>query len=316
MIVETSDGWRLGVAVHPATGPRRAVVLLLHAMMVDARSLDRPAGHGLASTLSEAGFEVWRADFRGHGESGPLPRDGGTWTYDDLVRRDVPALVLAARERGAPVVAVGHSLGGHVAAAAIADGVPIDHLVLLAANVWMPSHEPSLRRRLRKAAAMATFEATALAVGRFPSRRLRGGPADEASPYVRDLTRFWWRDRWAARDGTAWAERLHGFRGRILGVAGAGDALLAHPEGMRRFCDLFPTGSVDFWIAGRGSFGLDHDPDHAGLGCDPRSRPLWEEIATWIRTAAASASGAHRAAAGSGSEPPAGSARAAVRTDR
>lgn len=284
MIVDTSDGWKLAVTVHPANGPPRAVVLLLHAMMADARSLDRPAGSGLASTLAAAGLEVWRADFRGHGASGPLPRDGGTWTYDDLVRRDVPALVNAARAGGRPVVVVGHSLGGHVSAAAIAEGVPIDHLVLLAANVWMPSLEPSLRRRIRKAATLVAFEAAGRPLGRFPSRRLRNGPADESLPYVQDLAGFWWRDQWSARDGTRWADGLSRFDGRVLGVAGAGDTLLAHPEGMRRFCDLFPAGRVDFWLAARGRFGLGHDPDHAGLGCDPRSRPLWEGIAAWIRT--------------------------------
>ncbi|MEQ1567711.1 MAG: alpha/beta fold hydrolase [Myxococcota bacterium] len=280
MIVPTSDGWRLGVSVHLASGPRRGVVVALPAMMVDARSLDRPAGHGLASTLARSGFEVWRADFRGHGASPPLAHAGGRWTYDDLVRRDVPALVDAARAAGGPVMVLGHSLGAHVSAAAAAEGVPIDALVLLAANVWMPSLEPSTRRRAQKAAMMEAFGAVAQLRGRFPSRRLGWGPADESLGYVRDLVRFWREDAWRARDGTDWSAGLARFGGRVLAVAGAGDALLAHPESARRFTDPFPSGAVDFWVAGRPRLGW--DPDHAGLACDARSAPLWGEIAAWL----------------------------------
>ncbi|MEQ1500610.1 MAG: alpha/beta fold hydrolase [Myxococcota bacterium] len=291
MIVRTADGWSLGVTVHPAqvragagggrSGPR-TVAVALHAMMADARSLDRPAGNGMASALARHGIEVWRADLRGHGGSAPTPRDGGSWTYDDVVRGDLPALVAAARQAADRVVVVGHSLGGHTAAAAAADGAPIDALVLLATNVWMPSHEPSLRRRIRKAASMAAFDGITRWAGRFPSRRLRFGPADEAAPYVRDLCGFWWADAWRAGDGTDWFDGLARYPGRVLAVAGAGDALLAHPEAARRFADGFRRGAVTFWLAERGRLGLDWDPDHPGLACDPRSAPLWDRIGGWI----------------------------------
>ncbi len=265
LIVEARDGWPVSVTVHPAHGPARGVVLAVHAMMVDGRSLDRPAGGGLASVLAEAGLEVWRVDLRGHGASGPSPADGGRWTYDDLVRHDLPALVEAASRRGLPVTVLGHSLGGHVAAAAAAEGLAPHALVLLAANVWLKATEPSRRRGLRKAAGMAAFEAAARAAGRFPSRALRVGPADEAEGYVRDLCRFWWTDRWCSRDGTDWWAGLARYPGRVLAIAGAGDALYAPPECVRLFVDRFGPGRVDFWLAARGRFGLDVDPGHMGL---------------------------------------------------
>jgi len=282
VIVRTADGRDLAVHVHEARGARRATVLALHAMMVDARSLDRPPGAGLASVLADAGLEVWRADLRGHGASGPVPSAGGSWSYDDLVRRDLPALVDAAGARGGPVVVVGHSLGGHVAAAAATEGVPIGALVLLAANVWLPSQEPSRRRRLAKHVAIRGFAVSVRPRGYFPARRLRMGPADESAPYVRDLCRFWFEDRWSSGDGTDWWAGLRRVRARVLAIAGAGDRLYAHPVAMRQFCAGFPSDRASFEVAGRGAHGLDHDPGHVGVACDPRSRPLWNRIADWI----------------------------------
>lgn len=280
--VETSDGWRLGVHVHPATGERRGTVVALHAMGVDSRSLDRPAGVGFASTLAAHGWEVWRSDFRGHGLSGPLPADGGRWTYDDLVRRDVPALVHAARQAGGPVVVAGHSLGGHVTAASCAEGLQLDGLVLLAGNIWMPRLEPSRRKRLAKAGALAPLDALARALPYVPMRRLGVWPSDEASGYLRDLCRFYWEDRWAARDGTDWLAGLADARtGPVLSVLGAADALLARPTAARLWADHFGS-PVDVWLAGRGRLGLDVDLDHMGVGSSPEAGPLWVSIAGWL----------------------------------
>lgn len=276
------DGWPLAVTLHPAVGARRGAVVLLHAMMVDARSLDRPAGAGLATVLSGAGWEVWRADLRGHGASGPAPREGGRWSYDDIVRNDIPALVDAAKMSGGEIVIIGHSLGGHTAAAAVAEGLVVDRLVLLATNVWMPSLEPSLRRTVQKTMRMALFEASAWPLGFFPSRRMRMGPADESLPYVRDLCRFWWQDQWGSRDGINWFRLLQNYRGRVLAVAAQGDLLFGHPDATRRWISAFTSASLTYWVAGRRTFGLSYDPDHLEIACDARSLPLWERIAVWM----------------------------------
>jgi predicted alpha/beta hydrolase len=281
-IVTARDGWPLSVQVHPAEGPRRGVLLLLHAMMADARSLDRPRGEGFASTLAQAGWEVWRADLRGHGGSGPSPKQGGRWSYDDIVRSDIPALVEQARAGGGELVVVGHSLGGHAAVAAATEGTPIERLVLLSTNVWLRSCEPSRRRVLRKALSMAAFQASSWPLGRFPTRRIGMGPADESLPYVQDLCGFWWRGRWAARDGADWLAGMARYRGEVLAVAGGGDHLLGHPSATARWLSAFSSASLTFWIAERGQFGLSYDPGHLEIACDQRCRPLWNHIAVWL----------------------------------
>src|SRR5439155_4099847 len=83
--------------------------------MANRRSLDRPAGRGLASTLTEAGFVTYALDVRGHGRSGPHPAEGADWTYDDVVFKDLPAAIwfVRSREAGLPLAVVGHSLTAH-----------------------------------------------------------------------------------------------------------------------------------------------------------------------------------------------------------
>ena len=278
--VLAADGWPLSMRRLPAAGEVRGAALLLPAMMVDRTSLDRPAGAGFASSLRAAGFEVFVTDFRGHGASGPGVEDGGDWDYDDLVRLDVPALVDGVRAAmpDAFLWVVGHSLGGHVSLAAAGTGVceaPADGHLLLSSNVWLPSLEPSLARRAEKAASVAGLLSATRLAGHFPSRRLRIGPADEARRYIEDICRFWTTDRWTARDGTDYLEAMRAVEGPVLSIVGAGDRLMAHPEGARRWVLRVPQ--ADFRCLGRRTpdLGLVFDPGHMGLVTDERSRPVW-----------------------------------------
>ena len=281
MKVSTDDGWTVDVDFRPHRGARKGAVVVLHAMMVDRRSMDRPLGQGLASCLSNQGWDVYLADFRGHGQSGPGPKLGGRWSYDDLVYRDVPALVTAARQQGGPVYVWGLSLGGHVSAASAGVGAcEPDGLVLLSANVWMPGLEPSRLRRRVKGAQMALFRWITEMRGHFPSRRLRMGPANESLEYVRDLHRFWRSDSWCSRHGEDWLHGLSTYGGRVLAVVGKGDRHLAHVEGARRWVEHFPEPT--FWHVGVRDHGLTIAPDHVGLGADPRCRPLWLSAERWM----------------------------------
>lgn len=277
--VVTADGVRLHVDRHRPEGEAWGSVLVLHAMMVDRRSMDRPAGQGLASHLARRGLEVWNADYRGHGKSG----SNGPWTYDELVRYDLPALCAAVRQAGpAPVWVLGLSLGGHTSMAAQGEGVVhFDGAVLLSANVWVRSYEPSLLRKVRKTASMAMVRGLTAAFGRFPSRRVRMGPADEAKPYMDDLTRFWFSDRWQSRDGVDWDAHLSHIDIPVLSVIGRGDRLMAHPDGARNWVSRI--GGHVFALVGRGELGLEHDPDHIGLGADPRCAPVWDWVVDWMR---------------------------------
>jgi alpha-beta hydrolase superfamily lysophospholipase len=123
--LSTPDGQTLSLRRLPAAGRLRGVVVLVH-------GLGEHAGRyqALTERLHEWGFAVWAHDHHGHGESsgarGGLPSE--LRLVDDL------ALVIddARRENpGLPLVLLGHSLGGLVAASLVSRGVrPVDGLVL------------------------------------------------------------------------------------------------------------------------------------------------------------------------------------------
>ncbi len=294
--MQTADGWTLSVQHLPAQGPVRGVAVLGHAMMVDRRSMDRPPGRGLASTIAAAGWHVLLADLRGHGRSGPTPSEGGSWSYDDLVFGDLPALIGAARRvhPGLPVALVGHSLVGHVAMAVAGSGAygqeaPPDLHVLIAANMWIWGLDPD--RDLARARGTLLFQGITRLFGRFPSRLVRMGPAEEARPYVRDLARFLFSGVWGSGDGRHdYWRNLARVRGPVLALGGRADALMAHPEGLRRWTEGLTDAQVELRILGAGDLGLTADPGHMELVTDPGSRGVWDEMARWM--------GAHAGIAG------------------
>lgn len=264
-----------------------AVAVTLHAMMVSRRTMDRPAGKGLASTLAEGGLAVANVDFRAHGESGPRTLEGGVGTYDDFVVHDIPASIAAARAAfpGLPVAVVGHSLGGHaslILSGLLPERAP-DALVLLASNLWMPRTEPSALRRAQKRAVFEVWRAVTSALGVFDSPRLRVGTDAEPLALVEQFVTFYRDDRLLSRDGTIdYLAALARARLPVLAVSSEGDRLLAHPAAVRAFLDLAPAASVTHRVIRHGELGR-RAPSHMGLVTEAACRPVWEEIARWIR---------------------------------
>jgi alpha-beta hydrolase superfamily lysophospholipase len=266
----------------PAKAPT-PVVLLLPAMMVTAATLDRPGGRGLATVLAALGFEVYAADFRGHGRSQHLK----DWSYDDLVLRDVPALVkaVAARHPGAQVAVLGHSLGGHVAAASLGTqpALPVDALVLVGANMWLRRFEPSLWWWLLKRAVFFLFGLFATVYGRFPTRRLGLGTQDEAKSYVHALVGFGRTGRWGSSDGHHdYLAHIADIGLPVLSVNARGDKLLARAASARLFLAAFRNADAEYWEVGHEFLGVAKDPGHMDLVTGKGADRVWREIAQWL----------------------------------
>ncbi len=302
--VTAADGWELDVLriPVPAPAPRLGAAVLGHAMMVDRRSMDRPRSAGFATALADAGWEVHLVDFRGRGGSGPGVAEGGSWTYDEIIAFDIPAVVGAAR---APAEAdgrgdrdwlwwVGHSLGGHAAMATAGSGLygdvrPPDGHVLMSTNTWIPSLEPSWWRRRRKQGSILAFDVLRRTVGHFPARRVGFGPVDECGDYVSDIVRIWRGGRWASRDGRHdYLANLPNVRGPVLSVLGRGDRLMAHHAGATNWIGRLGEGRAEVWLVGAGDHGLTFDPDHMTVVTDDRARPLWDDVCAWMASAAQS----------------------------
>lgn len=129
----TADGWRLGVRrFQPERpSPGKLPVILCHGLGLNA-TFWTITDDNLPSQLAAAGYEVFLFDLRGSGENAragsgerinrflretPLREYGeSTWTLDDVVRLDMPAILdHVGRQTGHDRVNwIGHSLGGMV----------------------------------------------------------------------------------------------------------------------------------------------------------------------------------------------------------
>jgi predicted alpha/beta hydrolase len=276
--VRCDDGWIL-------RGERRrhpdasAVIVCGHAMMVDRRTLDRPRGQGLASTLHAHGFDVLTMDARGHGESGPRAIDGARWTYDDIVHHDVPSMVRLGRDiaHGRPVILLGHSLVGHAAmiAAGLGRDAP-DAIVGYAPNLWAPKLEPSAAARVAKAALVRSWTTLTRARGFFDAVALGVGTDGEAAPYVAQFASMWERDRLTSPDGRIdYEDALARATSPILAYSSERDRLLARPASVSAFLARMVRARVEHRVL-RGP----DAPDHMGF---TKHRATWEQTCQWIR---------------------------------
>lgn len=253
-----------------------------HAMMVDHRTLDWK-GDGLASTLARAGFHVLSFDAHGHGKSGPRPEAGGDWRYDDILGRDWPAVIAAARERhpGLPVAGLGHSLCAHAGLAGLGLGrLELDAFVGLGANTWLRSFARGWGDWCVKRATLEAFRALSAFYGRFPVRTLGMGTDDVSRSYVVQSTNWARKGRWTSEDGTVdYHPTLAQIGVPVLAVHGAADHRLSSPESSRRF--HAPVPRVEHMDVSRDRFG--YDADHMTLVTRHEGRAAWEAIGRWLQ---------------------------------
>ncbi|MBQ0933133.1 alpha/beta hydrolase [Ideonella alba] len=129
--IHTADGLSLHTRLWDADAPR-GQVLLVHGLGEHAGRYEE-----LAQTLCSHGWRVAAYDQRGHGQSeGPR----GLIAADDSLLADLGRMLSVVRAAGSgPLVLLGHSMGGAVAARYVAEGLaerpaawwqPVEALVL------------------------------------------------------------------------------------------------------------------------------------------------------------------------------------------
>jgi predicted alpha/beta hydrolase len=282
--IRTRDGQTLFADVREPAAPPRGVAILSHAMFARRTEFERPARQGLSELVSGAGYVTVAFDFRGHGDSVPRADQGGDWSYDDLVQRDLPAVASCARGRfpNLPLVVIGHSLGGHVALAAQAiDELAADALVLIASNVWMKQHESSRRTWFKKRIVAEALELLSLRRGYLPSRMLRLGSDDEAGRYMASLTRTARRGRWTSDDGRFdYGELSRKVNVPVATVASERDRFMCSPECAERLIERTrgPRYSERVRCGDDGS----PAPGHMGLVTSGKVREVYRRVLSWV----------------------------------
>jgi len=280
--IRTTDDQALRATVRePKPGARfRGVAVLAHAMFARRSEWEKA---GFAKSLSLRGWRTIAFDFRGHGDSGKSASAGADWTYEDLVRRDLPAVTEGARARakGKRVVVVGHSLGGHVAMAAQATGaIDVDGLALVATNLWLREIESSSIRWAAKLAIARTMEEMRLRRGFFPARALRLGSDDEASSYAAALWRIV-RGFWGSEDGRVdYWNAVRKVRVPLFALASDGDPINAQVDCAARFA-MRAAGNVTFERI-RTSDDGGKAPGHMEIVTMAESSSAWGKLEGWM----------------------------------
>jgi len=284
--LETASGRSLAVEIREPRKAAAGTVVLLHSMMASRRIWNSPREQGLTSALTEAGLRTLALDFRGHGDSGPSASKGGTWSYDDLVREDVPALCRAARERWPSdrLTLIGHSLGGHVSLASVSTSLAApDALVVLATNIWLRSEEPNPLLYAKKAAMVRFCEVATRTRGFFPARALGFGSDDEAASLMQGWTSWWNRDSWTSDDQRVdYLSAMSRIRIPILSIASSGDRYLCTASSAARFIKRAPAANTTFEVVRRSDDGSPA-PDHMQLVTTRAAATFWPRIATFCK---------------------------------
>lgn len=284
--VLAADGVPLGVRVWerpPHEGPR-PVVLVCPATSVACRWYTR-----FARYLHRSGLQVLLFDYRGIGSSRPPRLRGFRASAIDWGCTDLEAVIGHARQRfpGAPLHAVGHSVGGLVLGLA-----PSSHrfervFTVGAQYGYWPDYEA--RQRLRMALQWHVFTPLLTALcGWFPGRRL-GWMEDTPAGVVRDWglrsARFEQRCHSALRPLDAAArqalvQRLAALRAPTLALSFTDDAFATVPA-VERLLAYYVN-------APRSHLRL--DPSQIGVGAvghfdffhDRHAPLLWPLAAAWL----------------------------------
>lgn len=226
--------------LHPAQRPR-AVVLIVHGLGEHAWRYDH-----VARRLNGWGFQVRAYDQRGHGESGGAR---GVLPADHALLADLAEVVDDTRDTccnpwACPMVLLGHSMGGLVAARFVAGKLrPVEGLVLSS-----PALDPGLSGWQKALIGLLYRVAPGLAVGNgLDANQLSHDPT-VAAAYLADPRNH---DRISARLAR-FIQRESAFT--VAAAPGwtlptllmyAGADTLVHPRGSRRFAAAAPPDVVN-----------------------------------------------------------------------
>jgi predicted alpha/beta hydrolase len=267
-------------------------VLMLHGAAEDGHIFYSHSGRGLACYLARNGFDVFVADQRGKGKSWPAIQQHSDFGFHELITEDIPALGAAvARESGGREQTwVTHSLGGPLAAAAIAragaEALGVRQLVHFAARRQVSAQ--GWRRRLLLDLLWGRIGGIAVAFeGYLPSNRLGLGTARESARCFADGVAWSRDDRWLdPEDDYDYGEALrrHGWL-RSLYFASSTDRAFGAHEDVRDFMHELGRHDGRLLVLGRAEGNL-HDYSHTGMLLHPDAElDHFPALLDWLREA-------------------------------
>jgi predicted alpha/beta hydrolase len=225
VFITTADGNHIAARLFPAA-QARALVLLHPATAVTQGYYEH-----FARWLAGLGLHVLTYDYRGTGASRGPSLQACTVTMADWMNEDVGAVTRWAAERfpALPLLAVGHSVGGH-AIALSEDSERLRAAVLVASHAGTSRLVRGMGERLRVRFLMRFLGPLLCALfGYMPGRRIGLGE-DLPASVMRQWSRWTSMPRYFFDDPTMYAERRMRRQRLPLLVLGFDDDPWANPE--------------------------------------------------------------------------------------
>ncbi|RKG78872.1 alpha/beta fold hydrolase [Corallococcus exercitus] len=274
--IRCADGFELHATLHSPEGPVRGVVL-----MHPATAMSASMYFAFAARLTDDGFAVVTYNYRGVHPSGVAKRTrAGFLTWAD---QDVDAVTRWAAEHfpGLPLLAVGHSFGGH-AIGLSASSQRLTAAVMVATQAGSLRFIRSLRERMLVAMYLKFIgPLCARFLGYMPYARLGMGedvPAQATLEWSRwaSMPRFYFDDPHV--DAEARLRRPHM---PVLSI-GLDDDPWAPPEAIDLVCEHLTGCTVarqQFSPADSAGQGI----CHLGFFREHHAATLWPTVIDWLR---------------------------------
>lgn len=280
--LKTHDGPPLAVYCHEPARPPRAGLVIAPAMAVPQSFYAE-----FAAYLAQQGIRVWTFDYRGIGESWQGPMRRCTADITDWIARDYDAVVrhAAATLDGAPLFALGHSLGGQ-ATPLLPSADRLSGLVNIAVGSGATRHNQPKVRRSAPLLWYVLGPTLCPTFGYFPGNRIG---------LLGDIPRrafYQWR-RWCLTpdyilSGEPGAREAYArARYPVLGLTFTDDELL-HESGSRLLHDAYTGAPVDYRELSPRQFGLDRI-GHFGFFRRGQEKVLWPLVSAWLHENSAAA---------------------------
>jgi predicted alpha/beta hydrolase len=264
-----------------------APVLMLHGAIENGRIFYSRSGRGLGCYLADHGFMVYCADFAGRGLSKPHVSQGFAQSQQQMITRDIPALIEHIYQlHQQPVILVAHSWGGVLTAASLARFPQLAAKV--AAKVCFGSKRvisvQGLERKLKIDLIWNTVGPwLSKKYGYFPARKWRFGADDEPEQFLQD-TVHWIKggaftdltdqfDYAGSSKTTVWPPVWH--------FAAQNDRLLGHPQDVQAFiAETAPQ--ARFTLLGKAN-GYKQDYDHISMLTHPAAESdHFAQLRDWL----------------------------------
>lgn len=277
VVFECLDGVQLRGHLWRTASPAHSRVIVNGATGVLAKYY-----HRYAYFLALHGFSVLTYDYRGIGNSRPSQLKGCGYRWRDWGELDFEAAVtFMERESDAPLLVVGHSIGGFLPGLA-ASGTKIDRMLTVGAQyAWWGDYARQRRVQLFLKWHLA-MPLLAWLCGYFPGRRLgwlEDLPANVAYEWSFRRPRFEKSHPWKERRSVL--SRMEDVNASIMSVVVSDDEL-GTPAAVLRTLNYFSNAERcavlvrprDYGKAEIGHFNLFHDSHKEGF---------WRDTLVWLR---------------------------------